>query len=168
VKFDTVESLLQASEKVRDAGFKKWDSYSPYPVHGLNDAMGIKHTKLPLLVLGAGASGAGLAMLMQWWMNAVDYKLIVSGKPFFGIPANIPVLFECTVLLAATTAFIGMLAFNVLPQYFHPIFKSSIYQGVTTDKYVICVEADDPLFEEPRTSAFLASLGGSAVERVEA
>jgi hypothetical protein len=168
VKFDTVESLLGACEKVRDAGFKKWDSYTPYPVHGLNDAMGIKHTKLPLVVLGAGVSGAGLALLMQWWMNAVDYKLIVSGKPFLGLPANIPVLFEVTVLLSATAAFVGMLAFNVLPQFFHPIFKSPIYQRVTTDRYVICVEAADPMFEERRTSAFLATLGGSDVERVEA
>ena len=167
VAFEGVDSLLAACERVRDAGFKKWDAYTPFPVHGLNDAMGIRHTKLPLVILACGISGAGLGLLMQWWMNAVDYKLIVSGKPFFSLPANIPVVFEMTVLLSAFGAFIGMLAFNVLPQFFHPIFKSRLYERVTTDRFLICVEAADPLFEERDTEAFLASLGGSAVERVE-
>ena len=94
VEFETAGELLSAAEKVRDAGFKNWDCFTPFPVHGLDDAMGMGPTKLPLLVLVGGASGAFLGMLMQWWMNTIDYPLIISGKPMWSIPANIPVGFE--------------------------------------------------------------------------
>jgi hypothetical protein len=167
VEFETTEAILTAAEKVRDAGFRKWDVHTPFPVHGLNDAMGIRHTRLPLLVLAGGISGAGLGLLMQWWMNAHDYRLMVSGKPYFSIPANIPVMFELTILFSAIAAFIGMLAFNNLPMLYHPIFKSSRFRRATTDRFVIVVEADDPKFDPQRTTAFLESLGGSSVERVE-
>ncbi len=167
VEFETVDALLAAAERVRDAGFTKWDAHTPFPVHGLNDAMGIRHTRLPLVVLASGATGAGLALLMQWWMNAHDYKLIVSGKPYFSLPANIPIVFELTVLLSALAAFIGMLAFNNLPMFYHPILKSGRYRRVTTDRFLIVIESADPKFDETRTAQFLETLGGSAVERVE-
>jgi hypothetical protein len=166
-QFETVGALLQACERVRDNGYTKWDAYTPFPVHGLNEAMGIKHTRLPLLVLMGAMGGLSLGLLMQWWMNAVDYKFIISGKPFFGLPANIPVTFELTILLGAICAFIGMLAFNNLPQYHHPIFKSTLHKRATSDRFLICIEASDPMFDEQGTAAFLESLGGSAVERVE-
>ncbi|MBD3162110.1 MAG: DUF3341 domain-containing protein [Candidatus Eisenbacteria bacterium] len=166
VEFDSVNALLQACASVRDAGFKKWDAYTPFPVHGLNDAMGIKHSRLPILVLMAGATGAGLGLLMQWWMNAVDYKFIISGKPFFGLPATIPITFELTILLAATSAFLGMLAFNSLPMYHHPIFASRLHKRATSDRFVICIEAEDPRFDDRKTEEFLAALGGTEIERV--
>lgn len=167
VEFDTVDRVLQAAEKVRDAGYTKWDVHTPFPVHGLNDAMGIRHTRLPLLVLACGATGAGLALLMQWWMNAHDYRLLLSGKPFFGLPANIPVMFEITILMSALAAFIGMISFNNLPMYHHPIFRSRRYARVTTDRFLVVIEAHDPRFDERGTTLFLESLGGSPVERVE-
>jgi hypothetical protein len=167
VEFETVDRVLTAAEKVRDAGFTRWDVHTPFPVHGLNDAMGIRQTKLPLVVLGAGISGAGLGLLMQWWMNAHDYRLIVSGKPFFSLPANIPVMFELTILLGAIAAFVGMIAFNNLPMFHHPIFNSRRFKRATTDRFVVVIEAADPKFDPVRTPAFLESLGGSAVERVE-
>ena len=167
VEFDSVDAILAAAERIRDAGFTRWDVHTPFPVHGLNDAMGIKHTKLPLVVLGAGITGAGLGILMQWWMNAVDYRLIVSGKPFFSLPANIPVMFELTILLSALAAFIGMLAFNSLPMFYHPIFRAKAFQRVTSDRFVVVIETSDPKFHERDTTAFLESLGGSDVERVE-
>jgi hypothetical protein len=167
VEFDTVDSILLAAEKVRDAGFTKWDVHTPFPVHGLNDAMGIRHTRLPLAVLGGGITGAGLGLLMQWWTNAHDYRLIVSGKPFFSLPANIPVMFELTILVSAVTAFVGMIAFNNLPMFYHPVFKSSRFRRATTDRFVVAVEAADPKFDPEGTVAFLESLGGSAVEWVE-
>jgi hypothetical protein len=167
VEFETVGDLLQACRRVRDAGYMKWDAYTPFPVHGLNDAMGIRHTRLPMVVLGGGLTGAALGLLMQWWMNAVDYKFIISGKPFFGLPANIPITFELTILLSAICAFIGMLAFNGLPQYFHPIFRSELHKRATSDRFVICIEAADPKFDVRGTEAFLESLGGSPIEAVE-
>ncbi len=167
VAFETVDALLTACERVRDAGFRQWDAYAPFPVHGLNDAMGIRHTRLPLVVLGGGLTGAGLGLLMQWWMNAHDYRFIISGKPFFSLPAFIPITFELTILLGAMGAFIGMIAFNGLPRFHHPIFSSRLYKRVTADRFLICIEASDPKFEDSRTLALLESLGGSSVERVE-
>ncbi|MBN2328028.1 MAG: DUF3341 domain-containing protein, partial [Candidatus Omnitrophica bacterium] len=101
VEFDNTIDLLEAAEKVRDAGYEKWDVHSPIPIHGMDDAMGIRPTILPWLVLGAGLTGLAAAVLMQWWMNAVDYPIIISGKPLFSLPANIPVAFELTVLFSA-------------------------------------------------------------------
>lgn len=166
-EFDSVNGILRACEKVRDAGFRRWDAFTPFPVHGMNDAMGLKYTRLPLLVLGAGLTGMTVGLVLQWWMNAHDYKLIVSGKPFMGLPANIPVVFELTILFSAIAAFVGMLAMNNLPMLHHPIFKSERFRKVTTDRFFIAIEADDPKFDEARTTAFLREIGGLAVERVE-
>ena len=166
VEFESVTALLHACEAIRDAGFKRWDAYTPFPVHGLNQAMGVRHSRLPILVLAGAIAGAGLGLLMQWWMNAVDYRFIIGGKPFFGLPAAIPITFELTILLAATSAFIGMLAFNRLPMYHHPIFASRLHKRATTDRFVVCIESADPKFEERATEAFLGALGGSEIERV--
>ena len=113
------------------------------------------------------ATGAGLGLLMQWWMNAVDYQLIISGKPFFGLPANIPITFELTILLRRrSAAFVGMLAFNGLPMFHHPIFASRLHKRATSDRFVICIEAADPRFDEQRTEALLDTLGGLEIEKV--
>jgi len=167
VEFETAADLVLAAEKVRDAGFKSWDCFTPFPVHGLDDAMGLGHTKLPWVVLGGGASGAFLGMLMQWWMNAVDYPIIISGKPLWSIPANIPVGFEMTVLLAAFGAFFGMLALNQLPQLHHPVFQSPAFKRASSDRFFLNIEAADPHFDETRTFEFAESLGGLQVERLE-
>jgi len=166
-QFDDIPSLLAAARKVRDAGYRQWDAHTPFPVHGLDDAMGVEPTKLPYLVFGAGIAGATAGMALQWWTNAVDYKLIISGKPFFSIPANIPVMFEVTVLFAAATALIGMLAFNNLPLWYHSLFKSDRFRRVTNDRFFISIEARDPNFDPVRTREFLESLSATAVEEVE-
>jgi hypothetical protein len=166
-EFATPGGLLEAARTVRDAGYKRWDCYSPFPVHGLDRAMGMRDTRLPWLVLGGGLTGASVAILMQWWMNAVDYPLIVAGKPFFSLPANIPVAFELTVLLSAITAFAGMFLFNELPQFFHPTFRSERFRRATTDRFFIAIEASDPRFEIERTEALLRSLGSTHVEWLE-
>jgi hypothetical protein len=167
VEFETAGDLLTAAEKVRDAGFKDWDCFTPFPVHGLDDAMGLGPTKLPLLVLGGGISGAFLGMLMQWWMNTIDYPLIISGKPMWSIPANIPVGFEMTVLLAAFGAVFGMLALNRLPQLHHPVFQSQAFKRASNDRFFLNLEAKDPSFHETRSFEFAESLGGIQVERLE-
>jgi hypothetical protein len=166
-EFTSVEDLLRAAEQVRDAGFRRWDAHTPFPVHGLNDAMGIRMTRLPLIVLGGGLAGGALAILMQWWMNAVDYKYLISGKPYFGLPANIPIMFELTVLFSAFGAFLGMLAFNLLPEYHCPIFRSERFARATQDRFFISIEARDPKFEAARVQEFLECLGSTQVEKVE-
>lgn len=167
VEFDNVDNLIRAAEKVRDAGYTHWDAHTPFPVHGMDRAMGIRYTKLPLMILAGGLTGMGVALLMQWWMNAVDYAYIISGKPFWSIPANIPVTFELTVLFSALTTVFGMLAFNKLPQWHHGVFSSARFARATDDKFFISVEAKDPKFDAKKTADFLAGLGGSEVESLE-
>ena len=129
--------------------------------------MGVKSTKLPWLVLFGAATGSGLGLLLQWWTNAVDYPLIISGKPLFSLPANIPVIFETTVLFGALSAFIGMLAFNQLPQLYHPVFKSERFKRASSDRFFVSIEAADPKFDPDATRKLLESLGSSAVESLE-
>jgi len=165
-EFETPGELLDAADKVREAGYSRWDCYSPFPVHGLDRAMGLRDTRLPWVVLGAGISGAAAAILMQWWMNAVDYPYMISGKPLFSLPANIPVAFEVTVLFSALTAFGAMFMFNRLPQFYHPVFKSARFRKVTDDRFFIAIETSDPRFDESKTAAMLQSIGSGRVERL--
>src|SRR5689334_24213477 len=105
--------------------------------------MGIRSTILPWIVLGAGLSGLGLALLMQWWMNAIDYQFVISGKPIFSLPANIPVIFESTVLLSGLTTFFGVLVLNLLPSHYNPLFKVEKFKRATSDGFFIAIEASD-------------------------
>jgi hypothetical protein len=167
-EFDTPGALLHAAEAVRDAGYKKWDCYSPFPVHGLDRAMGLRDTRLPWVVLAAGATGAGAAVLMQWWMNAKNYPYLISGKPMFSLPANIPITFEVTVLFASLTAVAAMFIFNGLPTFYHPTFNSWRFKRVTDDKFFIAIETADPRFDSGRTEELLKSLGSAHVEWLDA
>ncbi len=165
-QYDDVTSLVHACEKVKNAGYSKWDSYSPFPVHGIDPAMGIKPTKLPLLVFAMGITGTCVAILMQWWMNAHDYQFIISGKPMWSVPANIPVAFELTVLFAALTAIFSTLARNALPRFHHPLFQSERFARATDDKFFIGIEAKDGLFSAEQTRALLESTGAVAVDTI--
>jgi hypothetical protein len=166
-EFESVEKLLAAAEAVRKAGYTKFDAHSPIPVHGLDEAMGIRPTRLPLVVLLGGAAGCAGGVLLQWWTNAVDYPFLISGKPLFGLPAAIPVIFESTVLLAALGAVGGLFVANGWPQLFHPVLRSERFRAATDDTFFISVEAADPRFEDGATRALLESLGSRAVEEVE-
>jgi hypothetical protein len=168
VEFENAESLLPAVERVRDAGFKKWDVHSPLPLHGLDDAMGLEFTRLPWVTLAAGIAGVGAALLLQWYTNAFDYPIIVSGKPLFSLPANIPVTFELAVLFAAVATVGGLFALNGLPLLYHPLFRRKRFRRVTSDRFFITIEAADPKFDPEGTVEFLETLGGTAIEKVEA
>jgi len=166
VSFASVEQLLQAAARVRDAGYTRWDAHTPFVVHGLDKAMGIRPTILPYLVFGGGLTGAACGILLQWFTNAHDYPFLISGKPIFSLPANIPVAFETTVLFSAITALVGMLALNLLPQLSHPLHGSRSFKRATDDRFFISIEARDPIFDPAATRELLESLGGSAVEEV--
>jgi len=152
---------------VRDAGYTKWDSHTPFPVHGLPKAMGLKPSKLAWIVLACGLTGAAGAMLLQWWTHAVDYKYIISAKPYFSWPAFIPITFEVMVLFSAFGAVFGMLGLNRLPQYYHPLFRSERFERVTDDGFFISIEARDPEFSPEETRALLEACGAVNVEEVE-
>jgi hypothetical protein len=166
IEFDDANQLVQACEQVRDAGYRRWDAFTPFPIHGMDRAMGIRGTRLPWIVLGGGLTGLGLALLMQWWMNAVDYPFQISGKPFFGLPATIPVTFELTVLFSALTTFFGMWGLNGMPRLHHPLFSSERFLRVTQDRFFIAIESSDPRFDLRATRQLAESLGGTAVEEV--
>jgi hypothetical protein len=166
-EFESAEQLLRAAERVRDAGYRRWDCYSPYPVHGLDRAMGLRDTRLPWVVLVAAVSGTTTAILLQWWTNAVDYPLLISGKPLFSLPANIPIAFELTVLFSALAAFVSLFLFNRLPQFYHPTFRSRRFKRVTTDRFFLTIEAADPSFDERRTAELLREAGSVHIETLE-
>jgi hypothetical protein len=166
-EYATPDALVRAAEAVRDAGYTRWDAHTPFPVHGLDTAMGIRPTRLPYLVLGAALTGTTGGLLMQWWMNAVNYPIIISGKPFNSLPADIPVTFELTVLLASLTAFIGMLVANGLPRFHHPLLVKDAFRRVTTDGFFLAIEAGDPRFEAGATERLLSGAGATRVVTVE-
>lgn len=166
-EFDKVDEFLAAAAVVRDAGYTRWDAHSPFVLHGLDPAMGIKKTILPYIVFLAGLTGAAAGILLQWYTNAFDYPFLISGKPIFSLPANIPVAFEITILFAAISALIGMLALNGLPQLYHPLFRNRSFKRVTDDRFFISIETADPLFDENTTRELLESISGQAVEVIE-
>lgn len=167
-EFASPQDLVRAAARVRDAGYTKWDAHTPFPVHGLDGAMGIQTTRLPFFVLCAGIVGTASGLLMQWWMNAIDYPLIISGKPFNSLPASIPVTFELTVLLASLTAFIGMLVLNQLPRFNHPLFRNNAFRRVTNDAFFLVIEAADPRFDREKTEELLVLEHATGVFPVEA
>jgi hypothetical protein len=166
-EYETVDAVISAAAKVRQAGFTRWDVHSPFPIHGIDSVMGIRPTILPWLVLGGGLSGLAGGIGLQWFCNAFAYPLIISGKPFWSLPANIPVAFECTVLAAALTAVFGMLALNRLPMLYNPLFKSDRFRRVTDDRFFVVIDASDRKFDEQSTTQLLNDAGAVAVERVE-
>lgn len=167
-EFGSPADLTHGAEAVRDAGYRKWDVYSPFPVHGMDEAMGLGPSRVGLIVGMGAILGAGGAMLMQWWMSAVDYTLIVGGKPFFAWEQFMPITFELGVLLSAFGGIFGMLALNGLPLLFHPLFRSEQFLRVSDDKFFIAIEADDPNFDQVKTQETLESIGGFNIEMVEA
>ncbi|MBT4292595.1 DUF3341 domain-containing protein [bacterium] len=166
-EFDSPHQLVEAVENVRDQGFSKWDVHTPFPIHGMDGAMGIRGSRLPFIVLIGGLTGLVLATLLQWWTNAVDYPFLISGKPMFGLPAAFPVMFELTILLSAFATFFGMWGLNKLPKWHNPLFNNDRFRRATQDRFFIAIEAGDPKFDLEKTREMLMSLGSTAVEEVE-
>ncbi|MFZ4482719.1 MAG: DUF3341 domain-containing protein [Chthoniobacterales bacterium] len=158
-------ALYQAAEKVRDAGYSRWDVYSPFPIHGMDHAMGLKKSWLSAFVFCGGLTGLTIAALLQFYPSTIEYPLIVAGKPtnFFTVPAFFPIMFELTVLISAFTATFGMLALNGLPRWHHPIFNWDCFKRVTNDGFFLAIEATDPKFDEEATRAMLEGLGASNI-----
>lgn len=192
VEFADQDALLRAAAKVRDAGYVKWDCHTPFPVHGLDKAMGIKPTILPWIIFGGGLTGCLTGLILQLYGNGVilpfslyqasspvlselvnpflpsGYDYIVSGKPIYSVPANIPVIFELTVLLSAFGAFFGTWGLSRLPQWWHPVFQSARFKRSTDDRFFLSIEAADPAYDRIRTRNLAEGLGGVAVEELEA
>jgi hypothetical protein len=165
-EFTSAADLYHACEGVRDAGFTRWDAHTPFPVHGLDKAMGLRRSPLPWIVLALGLTGAALGFGLQWWVHVAAYPLVISGKPFFAWPAFIPITFEVAILFAALGAVLGMLGLNRLPMHHHPLFRSTLFERASDDAFFISIESWDPRFDAAATRALLESLGARQVELV--
>lgn len=174
-EYDSAAALISAAESVRDAGYQKWDCYSPFPVHGLDQAMGVRRTILPWLVLGAGLTGMAVAIGLQWYVNSphtasasagvlAGYPLVFSGKPYWPFPAHMPVAFELTVLFSALMCFFGLWGLTRLPRFHFPAFASARFRRVTDDKFFLIIEAGDKSFDAVRTADLLLSTHSVALE----
>jgi hypothetical protein len=163
-EYSSAADLFCACEAVRDAGYRHWDAHSPFPIRGLKRAMGLSSSHVPWIAMVCGLGGAALAMLFQWWSSAIDYPLVVSGKPLFAWQAFVPITFEVGVLGAALGAFFGLLFCSRLPRWHHPLFNSRRFEGVTDDRFFVTIEASDPSFDEGATTRFLLDAGAVTVE----
>ncbi len=165
-RFDTPEDLMKATVKVRDYGYEKFDCHTPYPVHGLDEAMGLKRSILGYIV-GVGAiGGASIGMLLQWYVSTVDYPIVISGKPLFSWQAYMIITFVLMVLGGALSSLLGMFHLNRMPTFHHPLFSSKIFEKATDDAFFISIEFEDPLFNQGKTEIFLSSIGGKDIEVV--
>ena len=166
-EFNNPSDLVAAARRTYEAGYRRINGYSPYPIEELSEAIGFTHPSLPLIVLIGGILGGLGGFFMQYWMEVINYPLNVGGKPYNSWPAFIPITFECTVLLAAFAAVLGMLVLNKLPQPYHPVFNAPNFALATRDRFFLVIEANDPRFSHDETTQFLNTVGASNVSDVE-
>ena len=165
-RFDTPSDLLNAANAARDAGYRRFDTFTPFPVHSIDRAMGLRDTRLPWIALAMGALGLFAATALQGWAMGVAYPMITGGKPLFSLPAFVPIMFELTVLFAAFGAVFGMLWLNRLPALYHPLFKSKEFARVTRDGFFLAIESADPKFDAAGVRDFFRLHGAKNIEEI--
>ncbi len=163
-EFPNPAALIKAAEELRDAGYKNFDCHSPFPIHGMDEAMGLKRSPIGWIAGLLAILGCSGALLLQWWTMAVDYPLIIAGKPYFAFQAYVPVTFALGVISAALASLFGMMILNRLPRYHHPLFHSDNFAKFSNDGFFISVESSDSKYERSKTKSFLQTLGGNNLE----
>jgi len=166
--FETTPAVYHAAEQVRDAGYQNWDCITPFPVHGLDKAMGVKRSKVPRFSLCGGMLGFTTGMTLISWSSGFNYPLSVGGKPFFSPLFAFPVSYELTILFTAFATIGGMFFLNGLPMHYHPVLKSSKIVSAMDDRFLIVIEASDPKFNLAQTKALLEQAGGKDIQELEA
>ncbi|MBL8685565.1 MAG: DUF3341 domain-containing protein [Myxococcales bacterium] len=166
-EFDSTAKIFHAAEKVRDAGFTRWDVHTPFPIHGMDGAMGLPDSRLGWIVAAMALTGFCSALGMIYYMNVVDYPLIIGGKPPWSIPSVAPVAFELTILFSAFGAVFGMFGINRLPRHHHPIFFSQRFERATDDRFFVSIEVDDPKYDEKKTRKLLEDAHATHIEVIE-
>ena len=159
-EFVEVSTLLRAARRANEAGYREMDAFTPFPVHGLAEAIGFRKTRVPWITLAGGLVGMACGFGLQYWIHVVAYPMNIGGRPLNSWPAFIPVTFECTILFAAFSAVLGMLALNGLPRPHHPVFNVPEFQLASQDRFFLCIESRDPQFQRERVRRFLTELGG--------
>jgi hypothetical protein len=166
-EFDNPSDVVAAASRAYEAGYRRLDAYSPYPIEELSEAIGVHSTRMPMIVLIGGIVGGIAGYLLQFYTHVIDYPLNVGGKPLHSWPAFIPITFECVVLGAALSAVFGMLALNGLPEPYHPVFNTPNFALASRDRFFLLIQANDPKFDAAETRTFLQSLGAREVNDVE-
>jgi hypothetical protein len=166
--FETPGALMRAAEQVRDAGYRRWDCITPFPIHGLDKAMGVGRSRVPRISLCGGITGFCTGMSMIWFMDKYDYALTVGGKPFFSPLFAFPVSYELTILFTAFATIGGMFFLNGLPMHYHPVLNYDQIRRGTDDLFFIVIERSDPRFNPDNTRALLAKVGGGDITELEA
>ncbi len=166
-EFESPGAALNAAVRIRDAGFSRWDVHTPFPVHGMDAAMGLKNSKVGWFTFFGGLTGYTTGMLMIWFMNGFDYRIIVGGKPLFSPFYSFPVSYELTILLGSFGTLFGMMFLNRLPRLYHPLLKNRSFARVTHDRFFIVIETEDPKYSPAETRALLESVGSKNIELVE-
>ena len=166
-EFTTAADILHAAEKVRAAGFQRWDVFTPFPVHGMDRAMGLANSRVGYVAFCGGVAGFATGMVMIWFLNAFDYPILIGGKPMFSPFSAFPPAFELTLLFSAFGAVFGMLCFNRLPRLHHPLLKHRSFALASHDRYFLVIETADPNYSEAETRQLLAAAGSQRIELVE-
>lgn len=166
-EFDTPTQLVDAANKIREAGFTKTDAFSPFPLHEIDHALGVKKTILPYLVFAGGIAGLVSGLGLQYFVHVIDYPIIVGGRPFFSLPSFIPATFELTILFASFAAVFGMILLNGLPQPYHPVFNVPRFALASREKFFLLIETTDAKFNYDETKSFMQSLNPQEVFDVE-
>lgn len=166
-EFDTPTQVVDAARKVREAGYTKTDAFSPFPIHEMDEALGIRRSILPYLVFAGGVAGLLLGIGLQVFVHYIDYPLNVGGRPHISIPSFVPVSYELTILAAGVTAVFGMLFLNGLPRPYHPVFNVPRFALATREKFFLVIETADPKFEYADTKSFMESLNPQEVFDVD-
>ncbi|HEV7644548.1 MAG TPA: DUF3341 domain-containing protein [Pyrinomonadaceae bacterium] len=166
-EFNTPTELVEAARKTREAGYTRTDAFSPFPIHEMDEALGIKRSILSFLIFGGGLLGLLGGLGMQVYLMGVEYPLNVGGRPYLSWPSFIPITFECTILLASATAVFGMLFLNGLPQPYHPVFNVPRFALASREKFFLVIETTDPNFKYEETSEFMQGLHPQEVYDVD-
>jgi hypothetical protein len=167
-EFDNPASLLKAGKAMNEGGYKKFDCHSPFPIHGMDDAMGMKRSPLGYIIAIFAIIGGLVGFGLQTWVHSIEYPIVFSGKPYFAYQAYIIVTFALFILFGAAAAVFGMLGLNKLPRYHHHLFYSDKFKKVTDDAFFVSVDAKDSKFDKKETASFLKSIGGKNIEVLEA
>ena len=166
-EFDSTTGVVKAAQQVRDAGFTKTDAFSPFPIHEMDEALGIKRSILSFLIFAGGITGALTGLALVYWTHSIEYPIMVAGRPHFSLPAFIPPIYELTILLASFTAVFGMLLLNGLPQPYHPVFNVPRFNLASREKFFLLIEAADDKFDYEETKKFMESLNPQEVHDVD-
>ena len=166
-EFDTPTDLVDAARKVRDAGYTKTDAFSPFPLHEIDEALGIKRSILPYLMFAGGITGLLSGLGLEYYVHVLAWPIIVGGRPAFSLPSFVPPAFEMTILFTAFTGVLGMLFLNGLPSPYHPVFNVPRFALATREKFFLIIESTDPMYDYPETRSFMESLGAQEVFDVD-